>query len=106
MKKDQLGRFIKKSAEARKIRSIRLTDSTYDYLKDKAKENNQSIADLIEQIHEDKLLEMKPNAIDKSTLVEYQSKALKSLPYGTQSKYYKDCEKAFANFIDYVLHGK
>lgn len=51
------GKFVQKSEQKRKVRSIRLTDNTYDYLREKAEQNNQTIADLIEKIVEDKLLE-------------------------------------------------
>lgn len=51
------GRFTQKSDQKRKVRSLRLTDKTYNYLKEKALKNDQTIADLIEQIVEDKLLE-------------------------------------------------
>ena len=55
------GRFTQKSDQIRKVRSIRLTDRTYENLRKRAEENNQTIADLIEQIVEDKLLENNQN---------------------------------------------
>ncbi len=58
------GKFVQKSEQKRKVRSIRLTDKTYDYLREKAEENNQTIADLIEQIVADRLLENNQNNSD------------------------------------------
>lgn len=59
IKDKKTGKFIQKSSQKRKVRSIRLTDNTYEYLTQKAKENNQTIADFIEQIAEDKILDSK-----------------------------------------------
>lgn len=99
------GKFIQKSNEKRKVRSIRLTDKTYNYLKEKAENNGQTIADLIERIVEDNILESKNESLDKATFHKLRDKALKSLPYGSQSKYYKECKKVFDKFINQVLHG-
>lgn len=63
------GRFTQKSDQKRKVRSLRLTDKTYDYLKEKALDNNQTIADFIEQIVMDKLLEK-----DTKKYIIYRSK--------------------------------
>lgn len=54
---EKSGRFVQKSQQKRKVRSVRLTDNTFNYLKEKAKANNQTIADLLEQICDDKLLD-------------------------------------------------
>lgn len=61
IKDKKTGKFVQKSEQKRKIRSIRLTDKTYQYLNLIAKKNNQSIADLIEYIAESKLLEKLEN---------------------------------------------
>jgi len=48
--KDDRGRFSRKGLFERKVRTIRLTDSTWDFLEDKASENDMSKADFLEAL--------------------------------------------------------
>lgn len=48
--KDDRGRFSRKGFFERKVRTIRLTDPTWDFLGDKADKNDMSRADFLEAL--------------------------------------------------------
>lgn len=53
--KDDRGRFARKGDSERKIRSIRLTDKTWNLLGEKAEENDMTKADYLEALANNKL---------------------------------------------------
>lgn len=53
--KDNRGRFAKKGSSERKIRSIRLTDETWNLLGEKAEENDMTKADYLEALANDEV---------------------------------------------------
>ena len=73
---EQSGKFVQKSEQKRKVRSVRLTDNTFNYLNKKAQENNQTIADLLEQIYENKTLENNQSNYTNSEILITRSKKL------------------------------
>ena len=109
--RDETGRFIQKSLQPRKVRSIRLTDLTWEYLGELASNQCITRADLIEEFVENGVFEKKPKPdlessleiLSKDKLNELMESALKLLKVGKQSKYYKDCKKALQHFINQLL---
>lgn len=98
------GKFVQKSEEARKVRSIRLTDGAWDELGRIADEQNITRADLIEQLIEkglSKYLDLadRQNKIDRSDLDLKRNSVLVSLNLGSQAPQYKGAKKALDRFI-------
>lgn len=106
--RDETGRFIQKSSQPRFVRSIRLTDNTWEYLGQLASQQCITRADLIEEFVENGTLEIKQNPdlerslefLSKEELNKLMESALKLLKVGKQSKYYKDCKKILQYFIN------
>lgn len=106
------GKFTQKSDEARKVRSIRLTDGAWDELGRMAGEQDITRADLIEQLIEKGLSrylgselssETQPKP-DCSDLELKRDSALASLKLGSQAPQYKAARKALDRFIK-MLNG-
>ena len=119
--RNKKGKFVSKSDEYRKVRSIRLTDSTWDKLRQLASKENITVADLIEKTIADDVIhgyevltkrikELEGNGRSQQLELELhpkpevdlevlRDKALKLLKVGEQSKSYKAAKKAFDWFI-------
>lgn len=101
------GKFVQKSEEARKVRSIRLTDGAWDELGRIAGEQDITRADLIEQLIgkglssylESELLSNAQGKLDCSDLEGKRDFALASLKLGSQAPQYKTAKKALDRFI-------
>ena len=120
--RDRAGKFVQKSDEIRKVRSIRLTDRAWEYLGESANDRGITRADLVEEYVESGFFDIKENLEslpqekveesedDDSTRIPTKEEleglmeaALKTLKVGSQSKQYKDAKKAFKLFIDKLL---
>ncbi len=120
--RDKLGQFVLKSDKPRKVRSIRLTDDTWDYLGELANQRGITRADLLEEyvengffnvkqisesLPEEKMEGSENQDLDKrptkQELERLMEAVLKTLKVGSQSKQYKDAKKAFKLFIDKLL---
>jgi macrodomain Ter protein organizer (MatP/YcbG family) len=60
--RSQRGRFASKSAEHREVRSLRLTDTTWEKLGDAANSRCITRADLVEQLVESGALDQEPTS--------------------------------------------
>jgi predicted DNA-binding ribbon-helix-helix protein len=98
------GKFVQKSEEARKVRSIRLTDKAWDELGRIAGEQDITRADLIEQLIEKGLSRYldsggRQNKIDRNDLELKRNSVLVSLNLGSQAPQYKGAKKVLDKFI-------
>lgn len=106
IKDDQTGKFLQKSDQKRKVRSVRLTDSTWNYFQELAKNKGMTFADLIEQLAESNNSLDKPSntPLEKNKLMRLRDFALsKFIKAGVQSNTYKEAKKAFNYFINSIL---
>ena len=69
-KRDEYGQFSQKSDEPREVRSLRLTNSTWEKLGKIAKEAGVTRADIIESIFKTDTLEQKFSEIKIQNLIE------------------------------------
>lgn len=106
IKDDQTGKFLQKSDQKRKVRSVRLTDSTWNYFQQLAKNKGITFADIIEQLAEsNNTLDNPSNTLlDENELMRLRDVTLtKFIKAGMQSNTYKEAKKAFNYFINSIL---
>lgn len=108
-KRQESGRFAFKSNTHRLVRSIRLTDATWNTLGEVANSRGITRADLIEEIVSSGnfgglLIETKLDLkLDKDTLESLSEKSLSKLKIGSQSSSYKSAKKVISLFIKDIL---
>ncbi|MEY3067148.1 MAG: hypothetical protein RLZZ532_3940 [Cyanobacteriota bacterium] len=108
-KRQESGRFAFKSNTHRLVRSIRLTDATWNTLGEVANSRGITRADLIEEIVSSGNfgglpIEAKSNPkLDKGALETLSEKSLSKLKIGLQSSGYKSAKKAIGLFIKDIL---
>jgi Uncharacterized protein related to arylsulfate sulfotransferase involved in siderophore biosynthesis len=108
-KRQESGRFGFKSNTHRLVRSIRLTDATWDALGRIADDRGITRADLIEEIASSGNFEGLPvetksrPKLDKDVLESLSEKSLLKLKLGTQSPSYKSAKKVISLFIKDIL---
>lgn len=121
--RNQGGKFVQKSDEARKVRSIRVTDKAWDELGRIASERDVTRADLIEELIEKGLAERLedkaespkqlelpfgvPLQLERADLEENRDRVLRDLMrdsrVGTSSALYKKTKKALDALIKTLL---
>lgn len=104
--RNKSGKFLPKSEEMRKVRSIRLTDSTWEKLGDLANERSITRADLLEEWMFDGITAEQDNLSKESAdlldLTEIRDLFLSSLKVGSQSPKYKNAVKCLKEFIPFL----
>lgn len=105
--RNKLGKFLPKSEEMRKVRSIRLTDSTWEKLGKLANERSITRADLLEEWMIDGIAAKQDNSSkelvgDLLDLTEIRDLFLSSLKVGKQSPIYKNAVKCLKEFIPFL----
>jgi hypothetical protein len=105
--RNESGKFAAKSNENRQVRSIRLTDSTWDKLGQLASERGITRADLLEECvisglpvsSQHHSCEKLHNSLDLKNIEEL---FLSSLKVGKQSPVYKNAVKVLKDFIPFL----
>lgn len=121
--RNQGGKFVQKSDEMRKVRSVRLTDTAWNELGRIADERDITRADLIEELIEKGLAERLEDKVEspkqlelpfgvspkleRADLEEKRDRILKDLmrdsKVGTGAALYKKAKKALDTFIKMLL---
>lgn len=128
MKRDKEGKFAQKNDEYRSVRSLRLTDSTWETLGSVAQSQGITRADLLELLVRSKCLplpsntrvegEIEPRFVESALLKIEEletlcSNILKDLKLGKQAPRYQVVQKAFSRLLalaksrvsTHVIHG-
>lgn len=128
MKRDKEGKFAQKNDEYRSVRSLRLTDSTWEALGSAAQSQGITRADLLELLVRSDWLPLPSNTwvegeieprFGESALLKIEeletlcSNILKDLKLGKQAPRYKVVQKAFSWLLvlaksrvnTHVIHG-
>ncbi|MFB2891723.1 hypothetical protein ACE1CI_02150 [Aerosakkonemataceae cyanobacterium BLCC-F50] len=128
MKRDKEGKFAQKNDEYRSVRSLRLTDSTWEALGSVAQSQGITRADLLELLVRSKCLplpsntrvegEIEPRLVESALLRIEEleslcSNILKDLKLGKQAPRYQVVQKAFSRLLvlaksrvnTHVIHG-
>lgn len=105
--RNESGKFLSKSDEKREVRSIRLTDSTWDKLGQLADERGITRADLLEEwMISGFPVESENDSCKKlhdlPDLKKAEELFLSSLNAGKQSPMYKDAVKVLKKFIPFL----
>jgi predicted DNA-binding protein len=117
--RNQGGKFVQKSDEMRKVRSVRLTDTAWNELGRIADERDITRADLIEELIEKGLAERLEDKVESSKqlelpfgvlpkleradLEEKRDRALAALKLGSQAPLYKKIKKALDTYMKMLL---
>jgi len=105
--RNESGKFLSKSDEMRKVRSIRLTDSTWHQLGQLADERGITRADLLEEwMNSGFSVEQENDSCKKlhnlPDLKHTEELFLSSLKVGKQSPVYKNVVKVLKDFIPFL----
>lgn len=117
--RNQGGKFVQKSDERRKVRSVRLTNTAWNELGRIADERDITRADLIEaliekglaerledKVESPKQLELPfgvPPQLERADLEEKRDRALAALKLGSQAPLYKKIKKALDIYVRMLL---
>lgn len=114
MKRDKEGKFAQKNDEYRSVRSVRLTDSTWEALGSAAQSQGITRADLLELLVRSDWLplpsntrvegDIEPRFVESATLSIEEletlcSNILKDLKLGKQAPRYQVVQKAFSRLL-------
>ncbi len=117
--RNESGKFIQKSDEPRKVRSVRLTDVAWNELGRIANERDITRADLIEELIEKGLAERLEDKVEspkqlelafgvspkleRADLEEKRDRTLAALKLGSQAAAYKKIKKALDTYMKMLL---
>lgn len=117
--RSESGKFVQKSDEMRRVRSIRLTDTAWDELGRIANQRDITRADLIEELIEKGLAERLEDKVESSKqleipfgvlpkleradLEENRDRILAGLKLGSQAPLYKKIKKALDLYVAMLL---
>ncbi len=121
--RNESGKFVQKSDEARKVRSIRLTDRAWNELGRIVGERDITRADLMEELIEKGLAELLKDKLESPKQLELPfstqpkleradleekrdrvlKRSMKELKVGTSSAPYRNVKKALDTFIKMLL---
>ena len=116
-KRDIQGKFTLKNQDYRRVRSLRLTDSTWkalgiaseclgitraDFLENLVRQNPDKfpLSDEIEQLFQETTSIHQDNSLKKEQLTSLSEKVLEELRLGKQSSHYKVVQKALKRLIE------
>jgi hypothetical protein len=119
-KRDIQGKFTLKNLDYRRVRSLRLTDSTWkalgiaseclgitraDFLENLVRQNPDKfpLSDKIEQLFQETTSIHQENSLKKEQLTSLSEKVLEEMRLGKQSNNYKVAQKALKRLIELAL---